>query len=60
MHLCWEIFFELKGRTEEEQEDIYNFVKQLLWFRDKIEWEGHKLVRMFQSMRSFFLMVTII
>ncbi|BBH22610.1 transcriptional regulator [Paenibacillus baekrokdamisoli] len=29
------IAYELKGRTKEEQEDIYSFVKQLLWFRDK-------------------------
>lgn len=29
------IAYELKGRTEEEQGDIYNFVKQLLLFRDK-------------------------
>lgn len=29
------IAYELKGRTEEEQGDIYTFVKQLLWFRDK-------------------------
>lgn len=29
------IAYELKGRTEEEQTDIYNFVKQLIWFRDK-------------------------
>lgn len=27
--------YELKGRSEEEQADVYNFVKQLLWFRDK-------------------------
>ncbi|WP_372663793.1 helix-turn-helix domain-containing protein [Cohnella sp.] len=29
------IAYELKGRSEEEQGDIYNLVKQLLWFRDK-------------------------
>ncbi|MDQ0086740.1 transcriptional regulator with XRE-family HTH domain [Paenibacillus anaericanus] len=29
------IAYELKGRSEEEQATIYNFVKQMLWFRDK-------------------------
>ena len=60
MHLCWEIFFELKGRTEEEQEDIYNFVKQLLWFRDKIEWEGAQTGSYVPVYAFLLLMVTII
>lgn len=29
------ISFELRGRTEEEKKAVYEFVKQLLWFRDK-------------------------
>jgi transcriptional regulator with XRE-family HTH domain len=29
------ISFELNGRTEEEKKAVYEFVKQLLWFRDK-------------------------
>lgn len=29
------IAYELKGRTEEEQKDIYKFVKELLAFKDK-------------------------
>ena len=29
------INFELRGRTEEEQEEVYRFIKQLLLFRDK-------------------------
>lgn len=29
------ISFELRGRTEEEKKAVYEFVKQILWFRDK-------------------------
>lgn len=29
------ISFELLGRTEEEKKAVYEFVKQILWFRDK-------------------------
>lgn len=29
------ISVELKGRTTEEHKDIYHFVRQLLWFKDK-------------------------
>lgn len=29
------VSFELRGRTEEEQKAVYDFVKQILWFRDK-------------------------
>lgn len=29
------VAFQLHGRTEMEQEAVYNFIKQLLWFRDK-------------------------
>ncbi|WP_165452259.1 helix-turn-helix domain-containing protein [Paenibacillus thalictri] len=29
------ILFELRGRTEEEKKAVYEFVKQVLWFRDK-------------------------
>ena len=29
------ISYELRGRSEEEKKAIYEFVKQLLWFRDK-------------------------
>jgi transcriptional regulator with XRE-family HTH domain len=28
------IAFQLHGRTKMEQEAVYNFIKQLLWFRD--------------------------
>lgn len=29
------IAIQLHGRTDMEQEAVYNFIKQLLWFRDK-------------------------
>jgi transcriptional regulator with XRE-family HTH domain len=29
------INFELRSRTDMEQEAVYRFIKQLLWFRDK-------------------------
>lgn len=35
MTIIKKIEFELKGRTEEEQEAVYRFVKQLLRFRDR-------------------------
>ncbi len=36
MTVLKKIEFELKSRTEEEQEVVYRFVKQLLRFRDRI------------------------
>lgn len=29
------VAYQLHGRTEMEQEAVYNFIKQILWFRDK-------------------------
>ncbi|MCS7460830.1 helix-turn-helix domain-containing protein [Paenibacillus doosanensis] len=33
--IAQKIAFQLHGRSEMEQEAVYNFVKQLLWFRDR-------------------------
>jgi hypothetical protein len=35
MSFLQKINYELRSRTEHEQEAVYHFIKQLLWFRDK-------------------------